>query len=478
MALKAQILNSSKWNVISVVFNSIQQILRVVVLSRFLSTEDFGMMAIALAVVSFTEIFADLGFTVPIIHKQSITAVQYSSIFWMNIILSVIITFSLFFIAPVVSFLYKEPELITIIRYLSFIVVINAFGKIFQSIKIKELQFKFISIVSIVSSIIGFVIIMLLSIAGFGIYSLVWGTITQTVIRQLFYLLSGLNSLRISLHLNLKEINDFIRIGSYQVGAQFFDFLSNKVDVFILGHILGMESLGIYNLAKELILRVYGLFVSLSRNIASAALAKLQNDMKILISGFSQYSFVYAFLVIPVFAMLFFFSYEICVIMYGEKAILIESSLKILAIYGLFLSFIAPTASLMIALGKTHFSLKWTVVSSIINVIIVTISGYVGYQMVLYAQILVSIILYVLNWRMIVMKLLQLTFKEYLSIHYKLMIYGVLLFLIFIGINSLFNLNLLSKIFCYFSLLIFYGWYVIRKNPFLFSYIHSILLKK
>ena len=131
MSLKNQILSGVKWNTVSVVINTVVQLLRIGVLSRLLDVSDFGILAIALAVVSFTEIFADLGFTVPIIHKQNITEVQYSSVYWINIIVSVIIVCILIVLAPFIASIYDEPRLKSIVMVLSSIVLINAVGKLF-----------------------------------------------------------------------------------------------------------------------------------------------------------------------------------------------------------------------------------------------------------------------------------------------------------------------------------------------------------
>ena len=74
---------------VSKIANSLIQILKLVILARLLSKSDFGIIAIVLMVLGFTEIFADLGFAVGLVHKQDITKKQYSSVFWTNLLLSV-----------------------------------------------------------------------------------------------------------------------------------------------------------------------------------------------------------------------------------------------------------------------------------------------------------------------------------------------------------------------------------------------------
>ena len=103
MSLKIQVVKSLGWNTIAVIVNTLAQILRIAVLARLLDTSDFGLVAISLAVVAFCEIFSDLGFTVPLLHKQDINSNEYSSVFWMNVLLSAGIYCVLFLISPIIA---------------------------------------------------------------------------------------------------------------------------------------------------------------------------------------------------------------------------------------------------------------------------------------------------------------------------------------------------------------------------------------
>lgn len=432
MGLKQQVLGGVKWNSVSVVVNTAVQLLRMVVLSRILDVSDFGVLAIAMAVVSFTEIFADLGFTVPIIHKQNITDVQYSSVYWINIIVSVIIVCILIVLAPFIASIYDEPRLKSIVMVLSSIVLINAVGKLFQTIKTKEMDFKFISIVSIVSALIGFVSTLVLALLGFNVWSLVIGTIVQTFIRQITYCINGSKCIKIRFQIKFSEIKDFLSIGGYHIGAQILDYVANKIDVFILGRILGMEALGIYNLAKEFILKICGLFVSLSRSVMTSAFAKIQESATQLKQLMIKYCQLYSYIVVPIFCVLIIFPFEICQIMYGgEKAELMTSPVRLLAFYGIFNSLCAPVASLILALGKTNYSLIWTMVCVVANLCFVSVFSLWGLDAVVASQVGLSILLYILSWKMLIRRLVDISFSQYIKISAKALVIACVISLLF-----------------------------------------------
>src|SRR3546814_8639088 len=83
--LKANALAGVKWTTCSAVIAMVAKIGQIVILSRFLAKEDFGLMAIALLFISFAEIFLDLGLTAAVLHKPDISRNEYSSLFWFNI---------------------------------------------------------------------------------------------------------------------------------------------------------------------------------------------------------------------------------------------------------------------------------------------------------------------------------------------------------------------------------------------------------
>lgn len=478
ISLKKRVFSSMKWNTLAVIVNVLVQVLRISVLARFLERDDFGMIAIALMVVSFTEIFADLGFTVPLIHKQNITKNEYSSVFWINNLLAIIIFFILFATAPIIANIYETPQLTIVIQTLGIIIILNALGKIFQTIKQKELEYKFISIVSIISNIIGFVAMVIFALIGFGIWSLVWGTIIMTALRQSIYLFYGLKSSPIQFHCSLHEVSDFIQIGSYQVGAQILDFISSKIDIIILGKTVGMDNLGTYNLAKELILKCYGLSNSLTRGVMSAAFAKIQDDVNTLKSSYLKFCRINSWFFVPLFAIIFLFADEISKLMYGDNWSSIYQVLAILSVYGTFTVIISPIASILISLGRTELSLWWTVIQSLISATGIIISGLFGFMPVVYAQIPISIFLFFASWCLIIKKILPIKFFEYVK-NLSLPIFDCsIIVIIIISIQSCFSKSLTTNILLGIVFILFYILILYFRIPKIKCLILSIIHKQ
>ena len=74
-----------KWTTISAVISALCKFGQIVVLSRFLTKEEFGLIGVALMCINVSGIFVDLGITSGVMHIQQITRKQYSSLFWLNV---------------------------------------------------------------------------------------------------------------------------------------------------------------------------------------------------------------------------------------------------------------------------------------------------------------------------------------------------------------------------------------------------------
>lgn len=235
LSLKQKTVSGLKWTTVATVNNTLVQILKLFILARLLEKSDFGLIAIVLMILGFTEIFSNLGLSIGLIHKQEVSQKQYSSVFWVNLSLSIVLYLFLVAMSPLFADFYAQNELKTLIPLMGVQLIINAFGKMFYTFKTKNLEFKFLSIVSIVGIYIGTIVTLWLAWRGYGVYSLVYGLLVQSLVTQVVYAVSGLKMYRILLYCNLREIMDLIKIGGFQVGTQVLDYVSNKLDIFLIG---------------------------------------------------------------------------------------------------------------------------------------------------------------------------------------------------------------------------------------------------
>lgn len=413
MGLKQLAVKGVKWNIVSTVSCTLIQLLRLAILTRLLEKADFGVVAIGMMVISFTEIFSELGMTVGIIHKQDITENQYSSVYWMNVMMSIVMFGLLWLVSPLLAIFYKEPILSKIIPLFGIQILCNAFGKMFQTIKSKNLEYSFISIVRILSCVVGFICTVVFALLGWGVYSLVWGQIIQIALNQGIYAIKGHKQIRIKFHFNFTEIKDFVKIGSYRLGSQVLDFVSSKIDVFLIGRYFGMDDLGVYNIAKDLIVRPCTVVNSLVSSVGASVFAKIQQEIETVKKSFKSIVNLASLVCIPIYVAAFIFADAIVAVLYAPSFASVAIFIRILALYGIETCIDSQAGMLQVAFGRTDLGFMWTIIRVVLSVIAILIASLFDIYAVAYGQLIISVLSFFIFWYIVIWQITSIRMSEY-----------------------------------------------------------------
>ena len=147
MNINNQFIAGIKWTTFATFSITICNILKISILARFLSKDDFGNFAIVLFFLGFFKLFSEMGLTTAILHKQDITKNEYGSLYWFNIVFCFLLYFLLYLITPIISDFYNEPSLDFLIKILGISIIINSIGLQFRTIETKNMTFRSISII-------------------------------------------------------------------------------------------------------------------------------------------------------------------------------------------------------------------------------------------------------------------------------------------------------------------------------------------
>lgn len=479
MSLINKTISSVGWSTIATLTKLVLQLLQLSVLTFLLDKSTFGVIAIATMVIGITEIFSGLGLSAGLIHKQNVSKKEYSSLYWLNMILSAVVFLILLGITPLIVDFYNEPLLLSVIPLLGIQILLNAFGKIFQLIKTKELDFAFISKTTILSFIISFIVTIVLAYYNFGVYSLVIGKLIQVLINQGIYAYYGKKHSTVYFYINLKLVYPFVKIGAYQLGSQVLDYISSKLDVFLIGRFFGMETLGVYNIAKELILKPYQLVNSVVINVASVAFSRIQEDYIKVKSSFSRLLNLISIVTIPIYFFMFAFADTIVGVLYSNEFKEVSTFLQLMFFVGVVSSISSVTSVLIVAKGRTDIGFKWTIFRIVISTIVLFIISNYGVFAFALSQSILSIVFLWIFWYIATLPLCGLSFKFYLLSFFENIVISVLFTVIIIIIqNMLPNINLIIQIILMMLYVILYAGYFFLFRKEKIKFITNLLLKK
>ena len=157
-------------------------------IARILEPSHYGLVGMLAIFMAFSAIFIDSGFARALIQKQDRTEADFSTVFYFNLIISLVLYGILFFSAPLIANFYGEPQLVLITRVLSLNFVIQAFN-IVQLTKLAiEMDFKTRAIINTSSVLISGILALIMAYNGCGVWSLIAQTLTKTGITILLLL--------------------------------------------------------------------------------------------------------------------------------------------------------------------------------------------------------------------------------------------------------------------------------------------------
>ena len=361
MSDKNKLLGGTFWTTLSAIVTAVVQIATLSILSRFLAKTDFGVVAIVTTVYGLIQTFANLGFSVAIMHKKDLSAKEFSSLFWIQFIVFALIYFACLLFAPLISKFYEEPMLQSILPLFLISLFLLGIGQLYGTLLQKQMKFKTIAIRNITSQILALTVAVLLAVFHFGVYSYVLSLLTQIIVVNVWNFISGNKQIRISFFVSFSRVKQLVKIGLFQTGSSILDYLSSSIDVFIIGKWLGMENLGIYNLAKDLVKKIVSLATTIATKVATPYFSRIQDKKSDMANYYCKMIELISMLNFPLCVVLGCFSSLVVYLMYGSSNMVVGPILAIFALWGMLVSVDSPVSNIVVATGRTDLSFLYTV---------------------------------------------------------------------------------------------------------------------
>ncbi len=402
-----------KWTSVGTIGVAVCSLLRLSILTRFLDREDFGLMALVLFVLGVISLFMDMGLTSAIFHRQEISKKEYSSLYWINLAFGILVFVIIVFISPFIADFYDSSILSSLIIIMSTTVIFAGLGNQFRTIEQKNLNFKIIALVELISAILSLIIAIVMAVEGFGIYSLVISALVQYALPNIFFFLRGWIMNPILFHFNLKESLLFLRIGIFEVGSQFVNYFNRDIDIIIIGKVFSPEILGGYSLAKQLVFKPAQIINPIITKVSNPLLAKFQDNIATLKKNYLKLINIVSSINFFVYLLVFLFAPIIVKILYGSEYGNIVILVRILSVYMYIRSIGNPIGSLVIATGRTDISFVWNIFALVVMPAFIFIGTQFSAEAVAYAMVAGIVALFVPNWWLLVKRMTGASLLEF-----------------------------------------------------------------
>lgn len=338
------------------------QLAQLAILARFLDPSDFGLMAVMMVVIGFSQAFQDMGLSNAIIQRQNITHTQLSSLYWLNIASGIVLGLIVLAISPLVAVFYDEPRITWLMAILSSVFILVAIGNQYRVLCQKELDFRTMETINVIASISSLAVAITLAVQGFGVLTLVVAMLTQAGLASALFLWIGLRRYhKPSLVYRHSELRGFYGFGLYQMGERSINYISANADKLLIGKLVGMNATGFYNLAWQLIIFPLSKINPIVNKVAFPVYSKVQNDFAALNRYYTFNVKALSIVTMPLLAFLVFFSHEVVLVVFGEGWDATAELLPAFAMIGILKALGNPGGAVILALGRADVGFWWNV---------------------------------------------------------------------------------------------------------------------
>lgn len=222
-----------------------------IALARLLSPKEYGTIAIISIFINFANALVQNGFATALIQKEDADERDFSSVFCLNIILSILIYGIIYGTAGIIAHMYKDENLIRLIRYTAIVILPGGIISLYNAYISRKMEFQKLFIGTFVAAMVSGGISLLLAMKGYGIWALVYQQIVYYY--TLMLVLIGITDWK-PLHaigLDVARLKGLFSFGSKILVASIIDNIFSNMHALVIGKVYTAESLGSYNRGEQ-----------------------------------------------------------------------------------------------------------------------------------------------------------------------------------------------------------------------------------
>ncbi len=367
-----------------------------IILARLLTPEDYGCIGMLSIFMLIAGSFVDGGFASALIQKKRPTQEDYSTIFFFNLGMSIVMYAILFFSAPAIARFYKMPLLCSVLRVQGLVLIINAFSIIQSNQLRKQLRFKKLAIVTLSASFISIVVTIYMAYNGFGVWALVASNLLAAFIPTVVYWFT--NKWYPLFVFSKKSFKELFNFG-------FFMFLSNLINVFcnniqglLIGRLYNPATMGYYSKAKSTEEMASTSISDILGRVTYPVFAEYQNDKKMLVSVIKRMTLVVAYITSPMMFLLMLLAKPIFILLYSERWIDSVPYFQILCFAGIATCLQVFNYNAIAAIGKSRITFRWTIIKRVVGISFIVFGlALCGLKGLLVGMVLSSWFIYFVN---------------------------------------------------------------------------------
>lgn len=366
-----------------------------IILARLLSPEEYGLIGILTIFIAIFNAIVDSGFTNALIRKQNAIDIDYSTVFYTNLVLSVVLGTVLFFCAKPIAVFFERPELVALTQVMSSVVIINALSIVQRVRTTKALDFKTQTKITVISSIGSGAIGIVMANMGYGVWALVGQQISNQLLSTIFFWVY--NKWVPKLVFSMASFKEMWAFGSKLLASRLIDTAWQEIYQVVIGKCYSPVTLGIYTRAKQFSDLCSSNLTSVVQRVSYPVLSSIQDD-RVRLKG--SYQKVIKTTMLPTFVLMLGMAAcaeSLIYVLIGEQWLECVPMLQVICTYGMLYPLHALNLNMLQVQGRSDLFLKLEIIKKIIAIGPLLLGIFVDIYLMLVGSLITSLISYYLN---------------------------------------------------------------------------------
>ena len=366
-----------------------------ILIARLLLPSDYGVVAMLNIFMAVSQAFIDSGFGLALIRKIDRTEIDFSTVFYFNIVVALIAYSVLFVVSPYIAAFYDIPLLEDITKVVALNLVFFSFSSI-QNTKLSiDIDFRSRAQISIIVTVVTGCLGLWMAYSGYGVWALVVQTLCNSFLRTV--LLWIYVRWRPLWGFSWKSFKELFSFGSKLLASALLDTTYNNVYTIVIGKVFSPSALGFYSRASGLAQYPSSNITGVIQSVTFPVLSSIQNDDDRLADAYKRFLRLSAFVVFPLMIGLAAVSDPFIRLILTDKWEGAIYLLQIICFAMMWFPIHAINLSLLQVKGRSDYFLRLEIVKKILGISILCITIPFGIVVMCYGQVLNSIICLFIN---------------------------------------------------------------------------------
>ena len=366
-----------------------------IVLARILTPEDYGVVALVTVFTSILQVFVDSGLGTALIQKKNADDLDFSSVFYFNFVVCIVLYIIMFFTAPFISVFYNDSSLTSIVRVASLTIVISGVKGIQQAYVSRNMLFKRFFFATLGGTIFSAFIGIGLAYAGFGVWAIVAQQLSNTAIDTLILWITV--KWRPKKMFSIKRLKELLNFGWKLLVSSLFNTVYNNLRNLIIGKYYSSADLAYYNQGDKFPNLIVTNINSSIDSVLLPTLSSAQDEKNRVKSMTRRAIKTSTYIMAPLMMGLAFCATPIVRLILTEKWMPCVPYLQIFCITYMFWPIHTANLNAINAMGRSDYFLKLEIVKKAIGMLLLLSTMHFGVMVMAYSLLVTTVTSMIIN---------------------------------------------------------------------------------